>query len=188
MTDFYFQRGPVITREKWVFPTKELVESFFEEYIPEFKSIFNGDTRYELYFHGSCRDRFYNNAQKYIPKYSDDVDLLIYTTTSEPDEYKIYVALCSAVRIGFKHRLLIDIGCEKKPYFINYEEDDFIKHRLLNIVEYKYKLLPVITDEQKSIDKSSTGLFKCGVHEPLSQKVLGKISHGWRYYKPVKIA
>jgi hypothetical protein len=59
MTRFYYQKGPVITYENWVFPTKELITSFFNQYVPIFKQIFNDDPRYELYFLGSCRDRLY---------------------------------------------------------------------------------------------------------------------------------
>lgn len=194
MTDFFYQIGPIITREYWVFPTNDMVDAFFSDYIPEFKRIFGGDPMYELYFHGSCRDRYYGNPQTFIPEYSYDVDLLIYTNAEYPNESKIYDALCSAVRIGFKHKLLIDICCKKKPYYIDYEEDDFMKHRFLNIDKYAYRLNPSIykaDDVVKEIylhDIKEVCLVKCKVKTEISQKVMDKIKKGWRYYKPVKIA
>ena len=192
MTSFYYQKGPIITRENWVFPTEELVNSFIDQYIPEFKRIFKGDSNYELYFFGSCRDRLYGYKQPSTMEYSNDVDFIILTTHKNPDTTKIYEALYTAVKIGFDNKILIDISCQFKPYYTDY--NDFHYYTLLNfsIPRVNYRLNPVIkiVDDfyyENYINNSKEFLVKEERQIYTTSKIYNKICNGWYFYNPTKI-
>jgi hypothetical protein len=197
MNDFFFQKGPVITNERWIFPENEMITAFLKIYIPEFKRIFNESPNYELYFLGSARDRFYKYKQTYISKYSDDVDLAIYTN-GDIDEKKIYDALIAATKIGFLHKLLIDISCKRKPSYMYYKNncdvitENEIKSNMSNKMFYIYRLNPMIYRTKDILRKTyyncieNVCLVKCTTSN--QDKVIGKIRLGWKYYKPTRIA
>jgi hypothetical protein len=149
MSNFYFQKGPVITYKNWTFPTDKQVDSFLEQYIPEFKSIFGTHSKYELYMIGSYGDRRYGNKQTCTIEPSYDVDFNIIMNGDEipvSDEPKIYKALCSAYKMGFYNDILIDISSMKKPYFYNYDHTNYHYHKVINIWNnhYMYQLSPTI--------------------------------------------
>lgn len=194
-TRFYYQKGPVVTYENWEFPTTERVDAFFKSYVPEFKRIFKDVPGYELYFHGSCRDRVMGYTQTYCGEQSYDVDIVILTTYPNPDEHvdKIYEAMWTAVKIGFEHRILIDVCCKEKPFYTEYE--DFTNHLLAHahVPFYVYKLNPVIKryDDyyfEKYIDDKKDHLVKTLINNIASDKVVDRVSKGWILYTPTRIA
>lgn len=184
---FFYQKGPIITRERWEFPSKKSVDNFFRAYIPEFLCIFGGDRNYELYFFGSSRDRLLGYTQTYTPEHSYDVDIII-TTRSQPDTQKIYEAMTKAVKVGFENKLLIDIQTIEKTYYFEYE--DFMYHDINHFLE-SYCLNPVIKIDndfffEKYIGGKKDFMLKTFRKEH-SPKLLDKIYKGWIAYKPTKI-
>lgn len=127
-----YRIGTNITNELFVYPTREILQVFFAEYTPCFKNIFGDDPAYHLYFHGSVRDRMFGYNPSFENKRSFDVDLIIFVPEGPFDFPKIHEALDTAVRIGFKHRLLIDICCMTKPDYFDVTEDpiEFTKKRM----------------------------------------------------------
>lgn len=191
MSEFYYQIGPVVTTEHWEFPTNEMINDFLKEYVPEFKRIFNESSTYELYFLGNSADRYYNR-QNIEQIHSDDVDLNIMTTTENPDEEKIFDAMSAAVKIGFKHKILIDIVTKKKPYYLNYEYDKFITHKILNPDVELYKLNPQIYKTENILRETyikgikDVCIVKCICSK--SKRFLAKIRSGWICHKPTLIS
>lgn len=188
MNHFYFQKGPVITKENWVFPTKEKIDIFLLQYIPEFKRIFNNDNRYELYFHGSCRDRLYGYNKDYIGEPSFDADFIITSEADNPDMEKVFEALCTAVQIGFNNKILVDIHFKKKPHYI--DSNDFQSYLVNDTDSTIYKLNPTIKrfgsfKYEHYIDNKKDYLVP--VKSKHAQKLLNKLSTGWVYLKPTKI-
>lgn len=196
-TRFYYQKGPVVTYENWEFPTTERVDAFFKSYVPEFKRIFKDVPGYELYFHGSCRDRVMGYTQTYCGEQSYDVDIVILTTYPNPDEHvdKIYEAMWTAVKVGFEHKILIDVCCKEKPFYTEYE--DFMHHRIAqsDTPVYMYRLNPIIKryDDyyfEKYIDDKKDHLVKTVLSNNVykNKKIITKMSEGWVQYKPTRIA
>lgn len=190
-TRFFYQKGPVTTHENWLFPTKETVAAFFEEYVPVFDRARRGDPTYELYFHGSCRDRVLGYAQMYEDTPSHDVDIMI-LTGREPDETVIYEAMCAAVEIGFRHRLLVDVCSKVKPYYMDYE--DYANHRLAAVSNRVsvYRLNPIIKiyDEyyyENYIEGKKDHMVKVEYEDSVNAKVVKRLLNGWTLYRPTKI-
>lgn len=193
MKEFYYQKGPVITTENWEFPTKKHVQSFLKQYIPEFKRIFGEYSTYELYFLGSCRDRLLKYPQVYTPEYSYDVDFSIVSTDKNPDFNKVLEALCTAVKIGFTNKILIDICFKIKPKYYHSKNfhDDLLKEETMN-ASIVYKLNPIIkrVDDyyfEKYLDDSHEYLVPVKTPINVEGKYFTKIQKGWTNYHPTLI-
>lgn len=193
MRTFYYQKGPIITTENWEFPTKTHVNSFLNQYIPEFIRIFGEYSAYELYFSGSCRDRLLNYPQTYTPEYSYDVDFTIVSTDKNPDFNKVFEALCTAVKIGFMNKILIDICFKIKPHYFHSKnfQHDWLKKETMNPSTI-YKLNPII----KRVDDyyfenylQDSQEYLVPVKYPLhaGDKYYTKLQKGWTHYHPTLI-
>ena len=108
-----YRIGTNVTDQFFVYPTRERLEAFFDAYTPA----------YPLYFHGSVRDRMFGYNPSFENKSSFDVDLILFVPEGPPDFPVIHEMLDTAVRIGFQHRLLIDICCITKPDYFDTIED-----------------------------------------------------------------
>lgn len=108
-----YRIGTNVTDQFFVYPTREILEAFFEAYTPE----------YPLYFHGSVRDRMFGYNPTFESKRSFDVDLIIFAPEGPLDFPKIHEMLDAAVRVGFRHRLLVDIICMHWPEYFDAIED-----------------------------------------------------------------
>jgi len=193
MNTFYYQKGPVITTENWEFPTRNHVDSFLKQYIPEFIRIFGEYSTYELYFLGSCRDRVLKYPQTYTPEYSHDVDFTIVSTVENPDFNKVLEALCSAVKIGFMNKILIDICFKIKPHYFHSTKyhHDCLKEETTNPSTI-YKLNPIIkrVDDyyfEDYLHDSQEYLVPIKAPIPINGKLYQKIQNGWVLHHPTLI-
>ena len=108
-----YRIGTNVTDQLFVYPTRERLVAFFEEYTPA----------YPLYFHGSVRDRMFGYNPAFESKRSFDVDLILFTPEGPLDFPAIHDMLDAAVRIGFQYRLMVDIVCMPKPEYFDTTED-----------------------------------------------------------------
>lgn len=155
-------------------PIKEQIDNFFHEYTPKFLDIFDGNRDYELYWIGSSRDRILGYTQVFTPENSCDVDLIL-TTPSQPDTQKLAEAMTTAVKLGEKYKLLIDICSMEKPYY--YEYENFMEHDINHRPEL-YLLHPIVKMKLFKITKTPSG--EC-------PKLLNKIKKGWILFTPSPI-
>jgi Golgi nucleoside diphosphatase len=99
--------------------------------------------------------------------------------------------MCEAVRVGFNNKILIDISCKQKPYYIDY--DDYHYHGIINstIPTTMYTLNPIIkTVDDYHFEKYHNNSKEYLVTEKrctLGDKIYDKIYTGWKLFKPTKI-
>lgn len=192
-----YRIGTNVTDQLFVYPTREILDAFFEEYLPYL------DLAYPLYFHGSVRDRMFGYNPSFESKQSFDVDLILFMPEGPPDFPTIHGMLDAAVRIGFRHRLLVDIHCRlKHDYFDTIEDPEAWTNKRMGddgTPSVRFKMSPTVNaipgsklhrdtterDAPYIVYKSLMMISK--KPRVICPKIIEKVQRGFLIHKPTPI-